>query len=59
MPTKSDIKFGIKTYEKWNGEWSLGICLTKTPIECYFLINLFKWVICIGKLIQEEEYNDI
>lgn len=53
MSDKGESKFGIAVEKIWEGRWSFGICLSKTPDEFYLYIMLFKWEIAIGKLWKE------
>lgn len=52
MP-ESKCKFGIKIDKQWEGMWSIGSCITHSFEETYLFINLVKWSISIGWLMQE------
>lgn len=54
------LKFGIAIEKLWDGEWSFGICLSHSiDGQTYIFINLFKWTISIGKIINHEVYDEI
>lgn len=36
----------------WGGQWHFGLNICKDGKQFYILVCLFKWDICIGKLID-------
>lgn len=56
----SEIGWGIKVDEIWEGNWSIGACLSHGFDETYLFINFFKWSISIGKIrkpVEDEQYE--
>ena len=53
MP-ESKCKFGIKVDKLWDKMWSIGVCISHSFDETYLFINLVKWSISIGWLMQYE-----
>lgn len=52
MPMK--LKWGIVIDKEFDDSWRFGIMLSHWCEETYFMINLFKRTIRIGKFYQED-----
>jgi hypothetical protein len=52
---ESIARFGIKIDKMSDDQWSFGICLSHWWKETYLFINLFKWCISVGWLLQPEK----
>lgn len=52
MP-EGKCKFGIRVDKQWDKMWSVGACISHSFEETYLFINLVKWSISIGWLMQE------
>ena len=57
---ESQIKWGLNIVKWSKGDWSFGVCLTRDANldECYIYINLFKWSISIGRLLDYSHNNE-
>lgn len=47
------VKFGIKVDKLCKEMWSIGACISHSFEETYLFINLVKWSISIGWIMQE------
>lgn len=53
MPLK--LKWGIVIDKEFDDSWRFGIMLSHWGEETYFMINLFKRTMRIGKFYQEDD----
>lgn len=47
-------KFGVMTYHRPDGEWSIGFGVTHDREENYVWFNLAKWHVSIGFFARED-----
>lgn len=55
---ETKTKFKVDIFKNYKGTWIFGICLVHHFEETYVYVNLFRWSISIGKLIDFDKAGE-